>query len=274
MRSAGVPLTNRSGYLERMAKPLQEKLTIAPYLPRAGSVLDVGCADGTVTCALGALFPNVHFLGIDLDAGFVQLAKQRAKTEGLTNVEFKQTYLRSVLEESARFDAVIFCSVLHEFYSYGQGRSSVVKALADAAELIPPEGAIVIRDMVLRDATKEMGVSKDLQNRVAQGVSAQVLTDFRNTFGEIDTLYKLNHLLLKYWYVDNWEREGPECYVPVTLEEYMQLFTLLGMSVNVAEERTLPYLESKWREDFRLTGSELGALRSTTVLVATRLPVA
>ena len=46
------------GYLERMAKPLREKLRVASYLPPGcAAVLDVGCADGTVTCALAGLLP-------------------------------------------------------------------------------------------------------------------------------------------------------------------------------------------------------------------------
>jgi hypothetical protein len=42
-------IVNPERYLERMSKPLQEKLKIAKYIPReAKTVLDVGCADGTV----------------------------------------------------------------------------------------------------------------------------------------------------------------------------------------------------------------------------------
>ena len=37
---------------------------------------------------------------------------------------------------------VVFCSVLHEFYTYGEGISSVLKALADAHELLRPGGVI------------------------------------------------------------------------------------------------------------------------------------
>ena len=71
-------------YLQRMARPLQEKLRVARYLPPGKStILDVGCADGTVTCALVSLFPGNAFTGIDLSAPFIALARERAAREGL-----------------------------------------------------------------------------------------------------------------------------------------------------------------------------------------------
>src|SRR5688572_15880687 len=119
------------GYLERMAKPLREKLRVARYVPpRGAAVLDVGCADGTVTCALAGLFPQNAFLGIDLDERFVGLAAERSAREGLTNGRFEVGYLGGLLARPERYDAVVFCSVLHEFYTYGEGISSVLKALA------------------------------------------------------------------------------------------------------------------------------------------------
>lgn len=49
-------ITDSTKYLERMSKPLQEKLKIATFIPEGTkTVLDVGCADGTVTLALAKL---------------------------------------------------------------------------------------------------------------------------------------------------------------------------------------------------------------------------
>jgi 2-polyprenyl-3-methyl-5-hydroxy-6-metoxy-1,4-benzoquinol methylase len=257
-------------YLERMAKPLQEKLRIGRYVPpRAAAVLDVGCADGTVTCALATLFPDNAFLGIDLSEPFIGLARERAEQEGLANVRFERVYLRELLVRPERFDAVVFCSVLHEFYTYGEGISSVLKALADAHELLRPGGVIVIRDMVLRTYTRHSTLRCDsLRAKIEAVCPPSVVDDFVRLFGPLDTVYAVNHLLLKYWYTENWAREGPEHYVPVTFEAYAQVFRLLGMRLQITEDLTLPFLRDKWRRDFGLTEEELDGLRSTGILVA------
>ncbi len=271
---AGRAIANWPVYLERMAKPLQEKLRVARYLPpRGATVLDVGCADGTVTGALATLFPDNRFLGIDLSEPFIALARERAAREGLANVRYERVYLRDLLARPERFDAVVFCSVLHEFYTYGEGTSSVLKALADAHELLHPGGVVVIRDMILRAYTQQATLRcETLRAKIAAACPPSVVADFVRYFGPLDTVYAINHLLLKYWYTENWAREGPEHYVPVTFEEYEQVFRLLDMRLQIAEELTLPFLRDKWRSDFGLTDEELDGLRSTGILVAQKAP--
>jgi SAM-dependent methyltransferase len=263
-------LTDRQVYLERMARPLQEKLRIARYLPTdARAVLDVGCADGTVTRALATLFPGVQFLGIDLDSGFIAQAREAAG--GCGNVRFERVYLRELLARPERFDAVVFCSVLHEFFTYGEGISSVLKALADAHELLRPGGRIIIRDMILHEYTKGATLGCDrLRAGMAQALEPRVVAEFVRHFGPLDTLYTINHLLLKYWYRENWARECPEFYVPVTFEEYAQVFRLLGLRHHTQDSHLLPFLRQKWQADFGFSDEEMTELRSTGILVAAR----
>src|SRR5258706_6763264 len=124
-------IVNTNRYLDRMSMPLQEKLKIAKFIPvGTKTVLDVGCADGTITLALAEMFPEIKFVGIDLNKEFIDIAKEKALDKA--NVSFDNVYLRDRLANPERFDAVLFCSVLHEFYSYGEGISTIVKALADA----------------------------------------------------------------------------------------------------------------------------------------------
>jgi hypothetical protein len=59
--------------------------------------------------------------------------------------------------------------------------------------------------------------------------------------------------------------------VPVTFEQYEQVFQLLGMRQQITEELTLPFLRQKWQRDFGLTEEELDGLRSTGILLAQKL---
>lgn len=259
-----------AGYLQRMRDGLHDKLRVERYLPpEAHDVLDVGCADGTLTLAIAAQHPSSTFLGVDLDAGFISLAREQQQTTGLRNVRFQQLYLRELLARPQRFDAILFASVLHEFFTYGEGISSVVKALADAHELLRPGGMIVVRDMILgsyaRSATLRVA---SMRARVEAGPYAATLADFEQQWGQITTLDQLNHFALKYRYQENWARELHENYIGVSAEQYLQTFALLGLQVETHDVYLLPYLREHWAAELGFDDDDLNLLRSTTVLVA------
>jgi len=262
-------IVNPQRYLERMSKPLQEKLKVAKFIPDGTKTfLDVGCADGTITLALADMYPEIKFVGIDLNKEFIEMAKGRIVER--KNVVFESGYLRERLNNPERFDVVLFCSVLHEFFSYGEGISTVVKALSDAHEALRVGGTLIIRDMILYDyAGRSQLWVREMKEKVSvKKELVPLLANFENIFGEIGTVKQLNHFLLKYMYADNWEREGKEDYVPVCFEEYDQIFKLLGMQVLFQRSSTIPFLKEKWRSDFGFSDSELESFRSTGIIVA------
>ncbi len=262
-------IQNTQIYLERMSKPLQEKLKVAKYIPEGTTdVLDIGCADGTVTLALADLYPNINFLGIDLDQGFVDLANSKVKDR--KNVLFKKIYLRELLAEPERFDLVLFCSVLHEFFTYGEGISTVVKALADSHEILKAGGRVVIRDMITYQYAEESDLWMETIKEKIRSKSDihDLVFDFEKRYGKIARVKDANHFLLKYMYRENWERELTENYLPVNFETYDKIFELLGMRVVFQRSSTIPYLKNKWKEDFGFTDDELESFRSTGFVVA------
>jgi len=256
-------------YLSRMSKPLAEKLKIVKFFPEnATNVLDVGCADGVVTIEMARMFPEIKFVGIDLNAEFIERARERAI--GVPNISFECVYLREMLSRQVRFDGVTFCSVLHEFASYGEGVSSVVKALADAHEILNKGGRVIIRDMIYSDYKKH----SDLQMQtVVEKIRAKddltpYIADFEHRFGKLNDIYTINHFLLKYRYTDNWEREGRENYVPVTFDQYEQIFDLLSMRVLYKDSLCLSYFHEIWKVDFGFTDEEMLQFRSTGIFVS------
>jgi 2-polyprenyl-3-methyl-5-hydroxy-6-metoxy-1,4-benzoquinol methylase len=266
----GTPLADSQGYIARMSAGLHDKLRVGRYLPpNARDVLDVGCADGALTLALAARHPQARWLGIDLDDGFIGQAEHHRVAADVPNAAFRTVYLRSLLGEERRFDVVIFASVLHEFWTYGQGISSVLKALADAHELLRPGGVVVIRDMVLDAYAAHATWRVDAMRAAILGSPfAPILASFEDYWGTVRTLHDLNHFLLKYPYQTNWKRELVEHYVPVTAEQYMQMFALLGMTVQTHDLSLLPYLRAKWQQELGLVDDDLALLRSTALFVA------
>jgi len=261
-------ITDPQLYLERMARALNDKLRVEAFIPAdARTVLDVGCSDGALTIAMAIKRPDVQFVGIDLNADFI--AQATTKAAGVPNVTFECIYLRQVLARPERFDVVTFCSVLHEFYTYGEGISSVLKGLADAHEMLEPGGQIIIRDMMLGDYARSATLHvAAIAAKIAASPWAGHVPDFVERYGALDTLANVNHYLLKYPYANNWQHELGEYYVAVTFEQYEQIFKLLGMVLQIKDSYLLPYLRDKWQADFGLSEDELGSLRSTGLLVA------
>ena len=70
--------------------------TTYPLLQRAGiregmNCLDLGCGAGEVTFEIARLIgPNGHVLGMDMDNVKLDIARARAKVEGVKNIEFRQ----------------------------------------------------------------------------------------------------------------------------------------------------------------------------------------
>lgn len=262
-------IDNTDVYLARMAKPLAEKLKITRFFPeKFVDCLDVGCADGVVTREMAKMFPQASFRGIDLSEEFVNKARQ--ESTDIPNIAFETVYLRDLLIRPKRYDVVTFCSVLHEFFSYGEGISSIVKALADSHELLHKGGVIVIRDMILSNYTKHSNLFvESMVAKVKKNTDLHsYIEDFEKKFGKLNDIYTLNHYLLKYKYTENWEREAREHYVPVTFDEYEKIFSLLDMKVLFKSSETIPFLNDQWSADFGFSEAELSTLRSTGFIVA------
>ncbi len=261
---------NPALYLQRMAASSPDKMKITAHISNeVKNVLDVGCADGSFTIALAIKHPDVQFCGIDRDSDFIKLAKVKAKELGLKNVRFKCIFLRDLLKRRQRYDVVIFCSVLHEFFTYGEGRSSVMKALADAHELLHKGGVVVVRDMIMNEYTKKSHLHvQSILEKIQKSEYAKLLHSFEKRYGEVTTLYTLNHYLLKYPYGDNWKHELSENYVAITFQDYLTAFEWLGMEVSYQTCYLIPFLKDKWQHDFGLTDLECEPLKSTGILIA------
>ncbi len=180
-------LKDAEGYLARMGASVCEKARIANYIPAsASSILDVGCADGTITRILAEALPRTHFLGIDLDRSFIERAQVEHRDLS-DRLSFEAVYLRDLLVRRERYDAITFVSVLHEFFSYGQGKSSILKALADAHEILRPGGEIVIRDMIPMSYARRnnSGAESAILKVCALPAYTVSLADFERTFGTV-----------------------------------------------------------------------------------------
>jgi 2-polyprenyl-3-methyl-5-hydroxy-6-metoxy-1,4-benzoquinol methylase len=81
------------------------------YLKDTDIVLDYGCGTGTTACEISGLVKNV--CAIDISSGMIEIAKGKAATGGIVNVDFEQADIFDEEFENGSFDVVLAFNMLH-----------------------------------------------------------------------------------------------------------------------------------------------------------------
>lgn len=68
----------------------QERLLDAAHVSEHTTALDIGCGTGKTTRDIARLATGGHAHGVDLSSGMLELARTRARQEGVDNVAFEQ----------------------------------------------------------------------------------------------------------------------------------------------------------------------------------------
>ncbi len=268
-------IVDRNGYLARMTGPLQDKLRPTIYFPRnTRAILDIGCADGSVTIEMAKMFPKALVRGIDLDSGFIITAQKNAEAQKVENVVFEQAFIRDVLDRNDKYDVTSTSSTNHEIAHYDPDkRRALVVALSRMGSLLRDEQSVMaVRDMILHQSmqTATFMMPQVIEKIRQQTEVATQLKDFEDLFGHLRTQEQVNHFLLKYFYTQNWDRELREHYLPYTVEEYNQLLPLMDMQIIHQKYYLLPFIKNKWIHDFGLTEAEVNVFGSTGMIIASK----
>jgi SAM-dependent methyltransferase len=143
-------VANEASYLASMNAAKSDKQRMLDFV-KPGRIVEVGPGGGVVLDLLEAQFPGAEIIGVDLSREVIAALEARAKANGRR----WRVVLGAAeqLPELARdLDCVVFCSILHEVYSYTEPRFSLdsVKRVVQAAfAALRPGGRIVIRDGVM-----------------------------------------------------------------------------------------------------------------------------
>jgi 2-polyprenyl-3-methyl-5-hydroxy-6-metoxy-1,4-benzoquinol methylase len=100
-------------------------------------IADVGCGTGNTLVSLARRFPDAEFVGFDLAARPLELARSRVEAAALTNVRLEQYDLLREDRPEGMFDRVLCLGVLHHTADMPLG-------LSHLGELMGPEGRLLL----------------------------------------------------------------------------------------------------------------------------------
>ncbi len=104
-------------------------------------VLDVGCGFGLFGCYFSAMYPEISYVGYDLNHRRVDQASRAAARLGLKNVRFKVGDARD-LSIDDEFDAVLMVDLLHHIDD-----ATKAKLLGTLMEHLATDGRLIIKDV-------------------------------------------------------------------------------------------------------------------------------
>ena len=228
-------MNDRLIYVQRMEKSMYDKLFFVDKLfDNITTFIDFGCADGTLI-SYAQHYMDCEFIGYDTSEQMISLAKEKN-----LNAKFYTNW--KDIAKHLNYDffdcAINLSSVIHEVYSYATSQ----KDIDDFWDIVLNSNFkyIIIRDM---SNTNKFWQNNNILYQIYNRYPKQI-KDFEDIYGKITTQKQLVHFLLKYKYVENWDREVKENYLPISLHDILEMpNTLAKYNIEYKEKYCLPYIK-------------------------------
>lgn len=245
------PISNYDTYNEGMAKSYEDKLFFMEYIENdesIESIVDCGCADGTMIERMSERLPKLNYFGYDIDPKMIGIARSKEK------VFMADTNWFRIVKMIEPEKSLLNCSsVIHEVYSYGN--------MSDCMffwEKVKRTGFkyIAIRDFSVSKSIDRQISSDNYKNLFTNSTyeQAERIMQFEKIWGSISQNKNLIHYLMKYRYTDNWEREVRENYFPIYFENLLNTLLYDNLyDIVYLNHYILPFTKSKIEKDFNIT---------------------
>jgi ubiquinone/menaquinone biosynthesis C-methylase UbiE len=113
-------------------------------------VADIGCGHAVSTITMAKAYPNSKFVGFDYHRPSIEIARKRAKEEGLTEdrVTFEVASSTDFPSKDDGYDLVVFVDSLHDMGNPGGAALHVLKTLK-------PDGTLMIVEPFANDKVED-----------------------------------------------------------------------------------------------------------------------
>jgi len=237
-----VPIFNLGIYNKRMEMGWEDKLFFLDMIDPS-VIVDFGCADGAIIKKMKK-FTKADIIGYEPDADMLSSAKSNLKDIATVTDKWSEV-IRLVGDHED--SAILLSSVIHEVYSYSS--DSEIESFWKKMVFNGAFKWICIRDMMPSvDIEKGDNLKNDIQ-KVRENADKKLLDSYESIWGKISDYKSLMHFLLKYKYIENWEREVEENYFSLMLENFYKLIPP-GYKIIYKESFQLPHHRKQFRDDF------------------------
>ncbi|PYP92087.1 MAG: hypothetical protein DMG65_05560 [Candidatus Angelobacter sp. Gp1-AA117] len=154
------------------------------YLPRQGSILDVGCGFGLFSLYFAGE-PGRNIQGFDLNPQRIAAAQSAARVLNLGNVTFSYDDARGFASKGP-LDAAFMVDIIHHIPV-----ASARDLLEKIAASIRPGGALIVKDIARRPAYKKwftwiLDKAMDFRAPVHYWEVAELRTELQRHFAQVD----------------------------------------------------------------------------------------
>jgi hypothetical protein len=236
-----------------MEKGLVDKLFFQDHIPHYDLLVDFGTANGSLIKAAEPYDPQATYIGYDISSDMLSAAQSNNKKSDKIIFTEDWNLVEQKVKEEKGISLLTLNSVLHEVYSYSP-KEEYEHFWSQAFRT--GFTYISIRDMMMRQKKYDKVIPKDelyevLDKMMSLDHGEEKISSFEDIYGNIETEGKLIHLLLKWNYWENWDREVHEHYLGIYIDDFFKRMNTVGKGIyDVAfyKEFTLPYLKNWVKE--------------------------
>ena len=149
-------------HFERALTAYHPRFLDAAAIADGDRVLDVGCGTGLTTRDAARLTPSGSALGVDLSSAMLEVARQRARAEGLTNVTFEQADAQIHPFDSESFHVAIGCTSTMFFGDRAEALANIGRALRPGGRLVQLTWQPPTDNEWIRELTNALSAGRDL----------------------------------------------------------------------------------------------------------------
>jgi len=150
---------NEESYLQTMNQSKDYKKVIVDYVV-GDTIVDIGPGGGVLLDELESSLTNKNIYGIDISTNVIEKLNKKKELENHTwnviqgNAFELKKYIDNV-------DTIIFCSIIHELFSYIEldnkkfNHDTIANVLKSAFDALNNNGRIIIRDGIMTDSKEK-----------------------------------------------------------------------------------------------------------------------
>ncbi len=148
-------------YLQTMNQTIDHKRVILDYIT-GDSIIDIGPGGGALMDLIEERFPERKVTGVDIAQNVLDALKRKKQLEHRKwDVLYGDALCLDTVIEQVQADTIIFCSILHELFSYIEyngkqfNHETLAAAFKSAFDSLPAGGRIIIRDGIMTEPEEQ-----------------------------------------------------------------------------------------------------------------------